>query len=115
MRLFCILILVTTLQLGVTSVQAKAEDGKAIFERTCSSCHGMGGLGDGPVAAALPPEQKPRNFVEGKYRYATDRSKMKEVITKGGAAFGMSPIMAPIPLSESELDAVVDYVYSLKK
>jgi high-affinity iron transporter len=30
--------------------------GRAIYERTCASCHGMRGLGDGPAAAALTPK-----------------------------------------------------------
>lgn len=94
---------------------ADAALGKAVFDRTCTPCHGPEGKGDGPIAAALPPEQKPRNFIEGKYRYATDKQKMKELITKGGMAFGMSPIMAAIPLPENELDAVAEYVLSLKK
>ncbi|HKW10430.1 MAG TPA: cytochrome c/FTR1 family iron permease, partial [Gemmatimonadaceae bacterium] len=30
--------------------------GRAIYEKTCASCHGMRGMGDGPAAAALNPK-----------------------------------------------------------
>jgi high-affinity iron transporter len=31
-------------------------NGRAIYEKSCASCHGMRGLGDGPAAAALNPK-----------------------------------------------------------
>ena len=31
-------------------------NGRAIYEKSCASCHGMRGLGDGPVAASLNPK-----------------------------------------------------------
>jgi high-affinity iron transporter len=31
-------------------------NGRAIYENSCASCHGMRGLGDGPAAAALNPK-----------------------------------------------------------
>lgn len=37
--------------------------GKDIFGQQCMTCHGAGGQGDGPAAAALNP--KPRNFTAG--------------------------------------------------
>jgi mono/diheme cytochrome c family protein len=48
----------------VMKVAAPASDlidkGKALFQATCSSCHGENGEGDGPTAVTLNP--KPRNF-----------------------------------------------------
>ena len=34
--------------------------GKAVYERHCQTCHGIGGYGDGPEAAAL--KVRPANF-----------------------------------------------------
>lgn len=34
--------------------------GKAVYERHCQGCHGIGGYGDGPEAAAL--KVRPANF-----------------------------------------------------
>ena len=40
---------------GVASAQAIDEyAGVETFQRYCASCHGVGGTGDGPVAAAIP-------------------------------------------------------------
>ena len=35
---------------------AEATDGKALYRRYCSACHGASGKGDGVVAAALRPK-----------------------------------------------------------
>lgn len=107
---------ISLLVLSSTALAADLAKGKETYDRICSSCHGISGLGDGPVGAALPADQKPSNFQVAKFKYATDDAKMKEVIHKGGAAFGLSPLMAAQPqLSDSELNDVIAYVHSLKK
>lgn len=57
--------------------------GKVIYEQQCTICHGSGGLGDGPGAAALNP--KPRNFVEGKWQRGGSPTRMFESISNGFA------------------------------
>ena len=44
--------------------------GKLFFTSLCSSCHGNGGKGDGPAAAALDP--KPRDLTQGDWHLQTD-------------------------------------------
>ena len=95
---------------------ADVAKGQEIYGKLCASCHGPGGAGDGPIAMGLPPEQKPRNFTTGEFKIASDDIKMKDVIKKGGIAFGLSPLMAPQPaLSDDDLTALVSFVRSLKK
>lgn len=112
------IIILSSLSIFV-SLSAFAADlakGKEHYDKLCASCHGTSGGGDGPVGAALPADQKPRNFQEAKYKVTTDDAKMKAVIKDGGMAHGLSPLMAPQPgLSDSDLDNVVAYVHSLKK
>lgn len=43
--------------------------GKAVYEKWCAGCHGDGGAGDGPGAAAMLP--RPRDFTLGIYQIRT--------------------------------------------
>lgn len=63
------------------------------YKQFCSSCHGETGKGDGPAGAALTPH--PRNFVDAAWQSSTSDERMANVISKGGAANGLSAIMAP--------------------
>ena len=49
--------------------QQLVQSGKESFVRNCTGCHGMEGKGDGPAAAMLNP--KPRNLVEGAFKFRT--------------------------------------------
>jgi mono/diheme cytochrome c family protein len=120
-----ILVAVSALLVGLAPVAAfaagDAAAGKTVYDTNCVSCHGPEGKGDGPVGAALQPP--PRNFSVGDFKFDTDSdgkpgtdADLKNVITKGGAAFGGSPLMAPWPmLSAADVDNLVAYIHSLKK
>ncbi len=103
------------------AVAGDAAAGKVVFETNCSTCHGMTGKGDGPVGAALNP--RPRDLSTGEFKFDTDDDgkpgtddDLKNVIQKGGAAFGGSPLMAPWPtLSDTDVENVIAYIRSLKK
>ncbi len=99
--------------------QANAADlakGKALFAERCASCHGALGAGDGPIAAALPPEAKPRDLSKGEYKFATDAAKFKELLQKGGAAVGLNPLMSGAPgASDADIENIYVFVQSLKK
>lgn len=102
---------------------AEIERGKAVYNGAgaCASCHGMGGLGDGAAAAALPV--KPVSFVEGVYHYDTDNDGKKgtetdifNVITNGAQKYGGNMMMvARGDLPEADRKALAKYVLSLKK
>ena len=68
-------------------------DAQVAFTGVCVSCHGEKGDGNGPAAASLNP--KPANFADPEFWKTRDRDAVIEVITKGGAAVGKSPLMAP--------------------
>lgn len=84
--------------------------GKAKFQQLCATCHGQAGKGDGPAGASLNP--KPRDL---SVTTKTD-AELKTIMTKGGAAAGLSPTMPPMgaTLSDPELANVIAFIRSLK-
>lgn len=90
-----------------------AEAGKAKFQQFCATCHGPAGAGDGPASAALRP--KPRALNDGEWQATVDDDYLKKVITEGGAAVGLSPMMTPWghALKGEDLENVVAYIRSL--
>ncbi len=116
--------LATLLALAVLFVPAMASAGDAavgmaLFQAYCSTCHGMGGKGDGPVGAVLNPP--PRDFTTAAFKYDTDGdgksgtdADLRNVITKGAAAYGGSPLMAGWPtLTAAQVDDIVAYIRSV--
>ncbi|MED5373145.1 MAG: cytochrome c [Myxococcota bacterium] len=73
--------------------EAAAFDAKAEFEKTCSTCHGTEGKGDGPAGGALNP--KPAAFADAAFWADRDDASINKAIKEGGAAVGKSPLMAP--------------------
>ena len=87
--------------------------GATKYAQLCASCHGAGGAGDGPAAAALNPQ--PASHADGAYMNALSNEHVYTVIKDGGIAVGKSASMAPwgSSLSEQELWDVVAFVRSL--
>jgi mono/diheme cytochrome c family protein len=85
------------------------------FQSFCSGCHGAGGGGDGPAGQALTPH--PRNFTDVTWQSKVDDEHIYNVISKGGAANGLSPMMAPwgAVLSDQEIKGLVAKIRTLKK
>ena len=104
-----------------TAFAGDAEAGKTTYTVNCVPCHGETGKGDGPVGAVLQPP--PRDLSSGDFVFDTDGdgqkgtdADLKAVISKGGAAFGGSPLMAPWPmLSDADIDNVIAYIRTLKQ
>ena len=104
-----------------TAFAGDAEAGKTTYTVNCVPCHGETGKGDGPVGVVLQPP--PRDLSGGDFVFDTDGdgqkgtdADLKAVISKGGAAFGGSPLMAPWPmLSDADIDNVIAYIRTLKQ
>lgn len=116
MKKILVLALTLALPLSLSFAEGDAEKGKATFQKLCSQCHGPEGAGDGPIAQSLPANQKPASLKDGEFKFATDEEKMKELLKKGGAGVGLSPLMPPQPsLSDEEVANLIAFVQSLKK
>jgi mono/diheme cytochrome c family protein len=75
------------------SLRGSADAGKALYAQYCASCHGATGHGDGPVASTLNP--KPANHADHQFMAGLSDEHLYQVISKGGASVGKSPMMAP--------------------
>jgi mono/diheme cytochrome c family protein len=83
-------------------------DAKKVAEQNCATCHGAGGKGDGPAAAALPPP-KPADWTSAKLASETDG----ELFWKISNGRGAMPPWKHLP--EDQRWALVNYIRSLKK
>ena len=81
--------------------------GKAKFDLFCASCHGPGGKGDGPAAAALPAP-KPANWTSAAVQKETDG----ELFWKMSNGRGAMPPWKHLP--EQERWEIVNYIRTLK-
>lgn len=84
--------------------------GKEKYNQICASCHGQGGKGDGPAAAALDP--KPRNLSDPKYVSTLSDEQIFKTVKEGGAAVGKSPLMPAwgSVLSDNDIWNVIAYL-----
>jgi mono/diheme cytochrome c family protein len=82
-------------------------DAKKAVETNCVSCHGPGGKGDGPAAAALPPP-KPANWTSDAVQKQSDG----EIFWKMSNGRGAMPPWKHLP--EKERWEIVNYIRTLK-
>ncbi|MCH2410067.1 cytochrome c [Myxococcota bacterium] len=94
-------------------IDGTASAGEASYNIYCTTCHGPGGNGEGPAAAALTP--KPAKHNDGAYMNSLTNEHIIKVVAEGGAAVGKSPLMAPWGgvLNEAQIKDVLAYVRSL--
>lgn len=90
-------------------------EGRKVYGKYCSICHGLEGQGDGFNAYSLDP--KPRNFTDSSFRAGLDSARIIEAISSGGAAMGLSPLMPAWgrTLSERDIKNACYYVTYLSR
>lgn len=95
------------------ALSADADAGKAKFQQFCATCHGPAGASDGPASAALNP--KPRPLGDAEWQESVDDDYLRKVITEGGPAVGLSPMMTAWghAVKGEDLENVVAYIRSL--
>ncbi|MDP1677545.1 MAG: cytochrome c [Bacteroidota bacterium] len=99
--------LATTISIHFTYEQRQ---GKYIYTKYCSVCHGMEGKGDGFNAFSLDP--KPRDLSNEQYMKSFTDDRLVETVREGGRGVNRSPLMPSWGgrLTKDELLYVIAYV-----
>ena len=94
-------------------VDPHVQRGQAAFQQYCVTCHGPQGKGDGISATGLPI--KPQNLTDGVMLNPLPDAFLHKVISQGGQAVGLSPLMPGFTpfLSDVQIEEVVAYVRTL--
>jgi mono/diheme cytochrome c family protein len=103
---------------GYVFSEDRRSAGRRTYETYCIGCHGENGLGDGEASSFLNP--KPRNFVDGAYKFfyfgeagpfPSDQS-LEITIRNGipGAAMPSFPL-----LNDQEIKDVTTYIKSIRR
>ena len=90
----------------------RAQDAKQTYDKTCASCHGPGGKGDGAVGKMLKPP--PADF--GTALKGTSDADVAKIIKEGGKAVGKAATMPAYgsKLSDEQIQGLVQYIKGLK-
>ena len=96
-----------------STANADLEHGKRLYKENCVPCHGELGKGDGAGARSLPV--RPADHTNGAAMNARSDGFLRDVITKGGGAMGLSTFMPGWQgiLKDSEILDLVSYVRTL--
>jgi mono/diheme cytochrome c family protein len=100
----CSIMLVT---LGAVSAWAGADEGKAVFERACKSCHGPDGAGNPKIAQMMKVEIP---ALSSSAVQSLPDADLKAVVTKGKGK--MKPVAS---VKGDQVDDVIAFVRTLKK
>jgi mono/diheme cytochrome c family protein len=97
---------VTGLMLAIGFVgapgEARAADGRAVFQDKCVPCHGEKGDGKGAMASNF--SHHPGNFNDPKFWQGDASKKISDAVTNG------KDQMIPVDLKPDEIKAVTEYI-----
>ena len=106
----CWVLLAAPLALRAQDYPADVARGKAVYERHCQACHGVGGWGDGPEAASL--KVAPANF----HRFSSFLKSDEELLLTIEHGVVFSPMHSwRGELTDGEMQDVVAYIRLLSQ
>ncbi len=94
--------------------EAARVDGRALYIRWCSQCHGLKGKGDG-INSTPDMAINPRNHTDASFMSTRTDAQFAEVIRSGGLGISKSPLMPhwSETLTEAEIKVLVAYLREL--
>jgi mono/diheme cytochrome c family protein len=94
---------------AVPSTPKSIADGASVYNRSCASCHGKSGTGDGPAAKQLTPT--PANLVDDEWKHGTSDGEIFTVIRNGVPKTAMKGFASK--MTEHEIWDVINYLRSI--
>src|SRR5207249_17708 len=94
---------------AVPSTPKSIADGSNVYIRSCASCHGKTGQGDGPAAKQLTPS--PSNLVDSEWKHGTSDAEIFTVIRNGVPKTAMKGFASK--MTEHEIWDVINYLRSI--
>jgi mono/diheme cytochrome c family protein len=96
-------------QNAVPSTPKSIADGTSLYNRSCASCHGRAGTGDGPAAKQLNPP--PSNLVDAEWKHGSSDGEIFGVVRNGIPKTAMKGFASK--LTEHEIWDIVNYLHSI--
>ena len=94
---------------AVPSSPKSIADGSSVYNRSCASCHGRTGAGDGPAAKQLNPP--PSNLVDSEWKHGTSDGEIFAVVRNGVPKTAMKGFASK--MAEHEIWDVINYIRSI--
>jgi mono/diheme cytochrome c family protein len=93
----------------VPSAAASITKGRQAYARSCRHCHGLKGIGDGPLA---PKNPSPANLTDGTWVYGSTDGEIYAMIANGvGGASEMKGVRSE--MTATDMWNIVNYVRSI--
>lgn len=94
------------------ALQARAADGKSLYEEHCAKCHGVDGKGETKMGQKLGC----KDYTDAKVQQALTDDAAAKAIKDGLKDSNDKTLMKPVEgLSDSDIKALVGYIRSFKK
>jgi mono/diheme cytochrome c family protein len=94
----------------VAPTAASITAGRALYGKNCRHCHGLKGLGDGPLA---PKNPKPASLIDEKWEHGPSDGEIFAVIWNGAPAANSEMKGMKGTLTEKDVWSIVNYLRSI--